>query len=358
MPSDFHKFLKTKLDNRKNEGVYRTLNVYEDLIDFSSNDYLGIAAKNQSGAGGSRLISGNSTEMINLEKSFAEFIGAEAALLFGSGYLANIGVIPAICDRNTTIFYDELIHASLRDGIRLSNASSYSFKHNDNEDLRVKLAKYSGKKLIVSEVVFSMDGDSPDFNSLFKVANDSNAELLIDEAHSFGIVGSKGVGLISSTNRIESCFCTVYPLGKALGLTGCFVAGSQLLIDYLINFSRSFIYSTAPSKNHVLQVEKQLKEITEKSRDSIFKLKDYFIEKLDDKCSFISGSNSTIISIIIPGNNKIKAVEKQLFDNGFFVKAILHPTVAKGSERLRICIHDFNKESQLSNLAELINNLI
>jgi len=358
MSSEFHSFIKSKLDLREREGILRSLKLYKDLIDFSSNDYLGIAKQNQSGAGGSRLISGNSKEIIDLEKTFAKFIGAEAALFFGSGYLANVGVIPAICDRNTTIFYDELIHASLRDGIRLSNANSYSFKHNEIQDLEVKLSKYDGKKLIVSEVVFSMDGDSPDFNHLFKVAKESNAELLIDEAHSFGIVGPKGVGLISSENRSASCFCTVYPLGKALGLSGCFVTGSQLLIDYLINFSRSFIYSTAPSKNHVLQVKKQLHELANKTTESIFELKNYFIQKLEDKCSFISGPNSTIVSLIVSGNENVKALEKELYEQGFFVKAILSPTVAKGSERLRICIHDFNTKSQLSTLAELINKLI
>jgi 8-amino-7-oxononanoate synthase len=358
MPSEFHNFLKTKLDIRKEQGGHRVLNIYDDLIDFSSNDYLGIAAQNMSGSGGSRLISGNTKELIDLEKNFAEFIGAEAALFFASGYLANIGVIPAVCDRNTTIFYDELIHASLRDGIRLSNAKSYSFKHNNIEDLKVQLSKYSGKKLIVTEVVFSMDGDSPDFDTLFKVAKESKAELLIDEAHSFGIVGSKGVGFISENNKIDSCLCTIYPLGKALGLSGCLVAGSQLMIDFLINFSRSFIYSTGPSKQHVLQLNKQLHDLADKSSNSIFELKNYFIEKLNDKCSFITGPNSTIISVIIPGNENVKSIEKELLDNGFFIKAILYPTVAKGSERLRICIHDFNSESQLTRLAELLNNLI
>ena len=358
MNSEFHNFITTKLSDRSEQGSYRSLNVYDNLIDFSSNDYLGIATQNQSGAGGSRLISGNTNEIIDLEKDFAEFIGAEAALFFGSGYLANIGVIPTICDRNTTIFYDELIHASLRDGIRLSNGKSYSFKHNDIQDLETKLSKYEGKKLIVSEVVFSMDGDSPDFDKLFKVATESKSELLIDEAHSFGIVGSNGVGLISNNDKINSCLCTIYPLGKAFGLSGCFVAGSQLMIDFLINFSRSFIYSTGPSKQHVLQVKKQLQELANKTTESIFELKNYFTKKLDDKCSFVSGPNSTIVSLIVSGNENAKALENELYENGFFVKAILSPTVAKGSERLRICIHDFNTKSQLSTLAKLINKLL
>ena len=221
-----------------------------------------------------------------------------------------------------------------------------------------KLSKYEGKKLIVSEVVFSMDGDSPDFDKLFKVAKESKSELLIDEAHSFGIVGSNGVGLISNNDKINSCLCTIYPLGKAFGLSGCFVAGSQLMIDFLINFSRSFIYSTGPSKQHVLQVKKQLQELANKTTESIFELKNYFTKKLDDKCSFVSGPNSTIVSLIVSGNENAKALENELYENGFFVKAILSPTVAKGSERLRICIHDFNTKSQLSTLAKLINKLL
>ena len=357
MHSEFHNFLKTKLDKRKQDGLYRNLSIYDHLIDFSSNDYLGIALNNNSGSGGSRLISGNSKELMELESSFANYVGAEAALFFSSGYLANVGVIPAICDRNTTIFYDELIHASLRDGIRLSNAKSYSFKHNNINDLETKLGKHSGKKLIVTEVVFSMDGDSPDFNHLFKTVKDSNSELLIDEAHSFGIVGQNGVGLMSSQNRISSCLATIYPLGKTFGLSGCFVVGSQLLIDYLINFSRSFIYSTAPSKSHVLQLKKQLNELSKKTH-SVFKLKDLFINNLDDKCPFVSGPYSSIVSIIIPGNENVKLIENKLMDSGFFIKAILSPTVAEGKERLRICIHDFNNESQLISLAKKINSLI
>ena len=348
-------YFKKALDERVNIGLHRKLGVYDSLIDFSSNDYLGIASENKSGATGSRLISGNSKDLEELESSFAAKVGAQAALYYSAGYLANIGLLPTITDRFTTIISDELIHASLIDGIRLSYAKRYSFKHNDLEHLEKLLQSHNGKKIIVAETVYSMDGDSPELNQLFNIVSKyEDTYVILDEAHGLGLSGKHNLGIAQSYISHPNCLAIVYPLGKAVGLSGAFVVGSKLLRDYLINFSRSFIYSTGPSKPLIKQLKKQLEHLSLKDSKNLFLLKKHFLKGIDENYSVLSGEYGAIVSILT--KEKSKDIEKELLDNNFFVKAILSPTVKKGFERLRICFHDYNTLEEIDNLLKILNS--
>ena len=350
-------YFKKNLNDRKNNGLYRQLKEFNNLTDFSSNDYLGIAKKNATGATGSRLISGNYNEIESLEYDFANLLSAPSALYFGAGYLANIGLIPTVTDRFSTIFSDELIHASLIDGIRLSYAKRFSFKHNDLSHLDKLLQKQEGRKIIIAETVYSMDGDSVDLASLFKIAaNYQDTYVILDEAHGLGISGKNNMGMAQNFLSHPSCLAIVYPLGKAAGLSGAFVVGSKLLKDYLINFSRPFIYSTGPSKLLIHALHKQLKALTEKDISNLKKLKAYFINFIDKKYNILSGEFGAIVSIIT--KEKSKFLEQQLLSNNLFVKAILSPTVPEGKERLRICFHDYNSFEEVDQLIKILNSSV
>ena len=347
-----------KIKLREENDSLRKLSITSHLIDFASNDYLGIAKNHQSGSTGSRLISGNNQQIVDLEKKFSLLTSSSASLFFNSGYQANIGLIPAISNRNTTILYDELIHASLRDGIRLSVSKSFSFKHNDLKDLSDKLSKNKGEVLIVVEAIYSMDGDSPDLLSLISIAKKHRAEIVVDEAHSFGIFGKKGLGMVNDLNLSNQIFATIFPLGKAVGSSGCFISGSQLLKDYLINFCRSFIYSTAPSRTIIKELNTQIDAISlGNPREKLFELKKYFLDGYNNNFKIMSSDNSAIVSILFTNTNQLKHAEFKIQEAGLFVKAILHPTVPKGLERLRICIHSFNTTNEMDLLLNTLNEI-
>ena len=348
-------YFNKALNERKKNGLYRTLKNYNSLVDFSSNDYLGIANKSKSGSTGSRLISGNSSLLEKVENDFAKKLNAEAALYYGAGYLANIGLIPTITDRFTTVLSDELIHASLIDGIRLSYAKRYSFKHNDYHHLEQLLKSNNGRKIIIAETVYSMDGDSPDLKLLFElITKFEDTYIVLDEAHGLGLSGENNLGTAQTFIHHPRCLAVVYPLGKAVGLSGAFIVGSRTLREYLINFSRSFIYSTAPSSSVVKELKSQLSQIYTKDTSTVFKLKKYFLENISGNYSVLSGEYGAIVSIIT--KEKSKTLEEKLRINNLFVKAILSPTVQKGQERLRICFHDYNTKDQVNQVLEILNN--
>ena len=199
-----------------------------------------------------------------------------------------------------------------------------------------------------------MDGDSPNIQAITELAKHHSAELIVDEAHSFGIAGANGLGLIEDKNLSSDILATIYPLGKAVGSSGCFVTGSEILREYLINFCRSFIYSTAPSLSIVKEVSKQLNQISSFNRRQVIKNKDYFL--LNTKVgSILTGENSAIVSIKFKDVQILKEVENALLKNGIAVKAILYPTVPKGTERLRICFHSFNSKEEIDLLITIIN---
>ena len=227
--------MKQRLAERQQAGLLRVLPPPLDgLTDFCSNDYLGLAHSLEqpstqfAGATGSRLISGNTTAAEELEMTIAQFHGAEAALLFPSGYTANIGLLPAISTRHDTIIYDKLLHASLRDGIGLSQSKAYSFAHNDLTDLERKLQIAKGEKWVVVESVYSMDGDQAPLEAMAQLCESYDANLIVDEAHGTGVLGQRGEGLVSALGLENKVWARVHTFGKAMGSHGAAVLGSKV----------------------------------------------------------------------------------------------------------------------------------
>ena len=380
--------LQKKLLERKKNNAIRTLPSKSIPFDFSSNDYLGFA-KNQevfhnalellkehdlilNGATGSRLLSGNHTLYTQLEKSLGTFHEVDAALVFNSGYDANIGFFSAVPQRGDVVIYDEFIHASIRDGIRLGNAKSYKFKHNDLDDLKSKIslsypADNRGQNTevyIVTESVFSMDGDSPNLKDLANFCVSNNYHLVVDEAHSVGVYGNKGEGLVQELGLQDQVFARIVTFGKALGCHGAAILGSEKLREYLINYARSFVYTTGLSPHTVatilsaydhlqttqgLKAQQGLKENIE-----FFKRK---LEYLKLKSKFIP-SNSAIQCCRIQGNENVNKTAKTLQAKGFDVRPILSPTVPTGEERLRICLHTYNSEKQIEEALKLLQTIV
>jgi len=376
------KILSDKLEKREQNNAFRKLPVYKDLVDFSSNDYLGFAKSetifNQTheyllennikinGATGSRLISGNHNLYQITEEVLAHFHKSETALIFNSGYDANVGFFSSVPQRNDVILYDELCHASIRDGILMSNAKSYKFQHNDFENLEklitTQLETRNSKPetfYIVTESVFSMDGDSPNLEELVTLCQKYNCYLVIDEAHALGVFGNHGEGLLQSQGLQDKVFARIMTFGKGLGCHGAAILGSQELKNYLVNFARSFIYTTGLSPHSVATILIAYQNLISE-KEAIEKLKNniqfFNQEKLQMslKLMFVY-SKSAIQCAIIPGNEKVKAIATQLQENGFDVKAILSPTVPEGQERLRFCLHSYNSEKEISDVLKQLS---
>ena len=377
----FPKLLQQKLQQREEQNALRQLPVANNLIDFASNDYIGFS-KNETifhethqflldknikvnGATGSRLLSGNHELYNETEDYIAQFHYAESALIFNSGYDANIGFFSAVPQRKDIILYDELCHASIRDGIQMSNAKSFKFLHNDFEDLERLLQRCQTEPVevyILTESVFSMDGDSPNMEELTKLSEKYNAYLVVDEAHALGVFGEQGEGLVQSLGLQDKVFARIVTFGKGLGCHGAAVLGSLNLKSYLVNFARSFVYTTGLSPHSVatiLQSYKQLK----KEKEAIEKLKSNIIffnqEKirLGLKPIFVY-SKSAIQCAIIPGNEKVKNIATQIQQKGFDVRPILSPTVPEGQERLRFCLHSYNSEKEISEVLQLLSTFV
>ncbi|MCT4580760.1 MAG: pyridoxal phosphate-dependent aminotransferase family protein [Flavobacteriales bacterium] len=359
--------LARKIQTRVDENFYRTLSVNSDVetIDFSSNDYLGLAKNtfnhaSQVGATGSRLISGNYHEIEDLEQFIAQYHNVASSLIFNSGYSANLGLLSSLPQRNDIVLFDQEIHASIRDGIRLSNAKSYAFKHNNSSDLKAKLETHQDAIVyVVVEAIYSISGDSPDLEEMSQLCQTYGAYLIVDEAHSFGIAGPNGSGLINALHLEHQVFARVITFGKALGCHGAAVLGSNELRNYLINFCRSFIYTTAPSLSTTQTIHQQYLKLkaTETSRKYLQQLKAHFLEHLSSDIRYTTGNHSAIIAIIIGNNSQTKLIAQQLQNKYFDIKPILSPTVSKGNECIRICLHSFNTLEETAQLAHLINQL-
>jgi len=381
----FPKSLTQKLQQREQNNALRKLPVSNNLIDFASNDYLCFANSsvifNQThqyllennlkinGATGSRLISGNHNLYQKTEDYIANFHQSETALIFNSGYDANVGFFSSVPQRNDIILYDELCHASIRDGIQMSNSKSYKFQHNDFnhlEKLIISQLETRNSKpenfYIVTESVFSMDGDSPNLEELVNLCEKYNCYLVIDEAHALGVFGDLGEGLIQHQGLQDKVFARIMTFGKGLGCHGAAILGSQELKSYLVNFARSFIYTTGLSPHSVAtiliayQYLKSEKEAIQKLKNNI---QFFNQEKLQMglKPMFVY-SKSAIQCAIIPGNEKVKSIANQLQENGFDVKAILSPTVPEGQERLRFCLHSYNSEKEISKVLQLLSTFV
>ena len=382
---NFPKSLSQKLQQREQNKNLRKLPVFNNLIDFASNDYLGFARSEEifnethhyllendikiNGATGSRLISGNHNLYQITEEFIANFHQSETALIFNSGYDANVGFFSSVPQRNDIILYDELCHASIRDGIQMSNAKSYKFQHNDFEQLEKIISKQLETRnpqletfYVVTESVFSMDGDSPNLEELSNLCEKYNCHLVVDEAHALGVFGDFGQGLVQSQGLQNKVFATIMTFGKGLGCHGSAILGSEELKNYLVNFARSFIYTTGLSPHSVATILIAYQHL-EAEKEAIQNLKKniqfFNQEKLQMglKPLFVY-SKSAIQCAIIPGNEKVKAIAHQLQENGFDVKAILSPTVPEGQERLRFCLHSYNSEKEISEVLKLLSTFV
>lgn len=376
------KKLKQKLDNRIENNSLRLLTDSEGLIDFSSNDYLGFASSNkifdgaylllnektiyQNGATGSRLLSGNHKLYVETEKMLADFHNSEEALIFNSGYDANVGFFSSIPQRGDVIFYDELIHASIRDGMQMSNAKSYKFKHNDIEDLKFQIERNLNERsdqeiYIVTESVFSMDGDCPDLKSLIVFCQKYNYHLIVDEAHATGVFGDYGVGLLQKLGLEDQVFARINTFGKALGCHGAVVLGSNDLKTYLVNFCRSFIYTTGLPPHSIATIQMAYEELQCTSEiEKLIENITFFTQELESKhlTSRFIKSNSAIHCCIISGNENVKMVATKIQEKGFDIKPILSPTVPQGKERLRFCLHSYNSKEEISEVLELLATFV
>jgi 8-amino-7-oxononanoate synthase len=384
------KNLSSKLEIRKQNSALRQLPLKNNLIDFSSNDYLGFAKSesifdqtNQflvdrnikiNGATGSRLLSGNHDLYPETESFIAKFHVSESALIFNSGYDANVGFFGSVPQKGDLILYDELCHASIRDGIKMSNAKSYKFNHNDFEDLERLIFNFNQNDnfndnskpktsiFIATESVFSMDGDCPNLEELVAVSEKHNCFLVIDEAHALGVFGQSGQGLVQSLGLQNQVFARIVTFGKGLGCHGAAILGSQELSSYLVNFARSFIYTTGLSPHSVATILVGYQSL-ETEKKAIEKLRENIVhfnqqkQLLGIKPLFVR-SKSAIQSAIIPGNENVKLIAKQLQENGFDVKAILSPTVPEGQERLRICLHSYNSDAEITRLLQLLSSFV
>ncbi len=352
--------LQDKLNKRIDEGTLRSLSSFDGYIDFYSNDYLGFSKLKSTsdaptfGSTGSRLISGTSKEALKAESYLAEFFESKAALVFNSGYDANLGFFSSIPQRGDLVLYDEFIHASIRDGVRLSFANSKSFKHNDLNDLESKLAQFEGVKYVVVESLYSMDGDISPLLKISELCEKYKVYLIVDEAHSGGVFGENGKGLVYQLNLQSKIFARLITFGKAFGSHGACILTHQNVKDYLINFSRSFIYTTAlPPEAYSRIVSILQNELIEEEQKNLYENIAYFRSKIDSK-KCVSDEKSPIQLIKIGDIVKTKVIAEKIQAINLAVKPIFSPTVPVGSEGIRICLHSFNTKEEIDKLIQVL----
>ncbi len=367
----FPQQLLNKIKQVKEKHLFRSLKTHYPEIDFSSNDYLGFSSKGyllneiktlepslKFGSTGSRLISGNSILFNEVECSIAKFHDAESALIFNSGYDANLGLLSCVPQKGDLILSDELIHASLIDGIRLSFATNYKFKHNDINSLRELIIRHKesvNEIYVVVESVYSMDGDCAPLIELNTLCKEYSIHLIVDEAHAIGVFGKNGEGLCQQLNIHYDCFARIYTYGKAMGCHGAAVLGCKDLKDFLINFSRSFIYTTAMPEHSLLAIKASYQLLLKTTQ--LQKLKNnicFFNKQLNFDNTFIA-STSAIHCKLVSGNQQVQDIENYLSQSHIFVKSIKSPTVKETQERIRICLHSFNTQQELELLINVLN---
>ena len=351
------------------------------LINFSSNDYLGLANDPRLrkaataaidefgvGAGASRLISGTQSPHLALERELAQWKQTEAALCFSSGYAAALGTIPVLVTKNDVILLDKLCHASLIDGAKLSGAALRVFPHNHVGKLESHLEwarrEHSGKRvLIISESVFSMDGDRAPLRELVELKKRFGAMLLLDEAHAVGVIGPNGRGLASAENQSEEVDVQMGTLSKALGASGGYICGGHTLIEWLINRARSFIYSTAPPPAVVAAALDAIDFLSspegEERRLLLWeriRLMQHLLPRSELGKEY-SADSSAIFPWTVGDDKAALNLTGALQNEGFLVPAIRYPTVAKGAARLRITVTAAHEASQIRALCETIERL-
>jgi len=363
-------YYSDRLEQQRLRGLYRTMTVQDSgLADFQSNDYLGYSraifsgeidpGSPSGGATGSRLISGNHPIHEETERNIASYFNAPAALLFPSGYQANLGLLSCIGHRNDILLYDEYIHASVHDGMKLSAMHKYAFPHNDLAGLeeKIKIHRDKGRIIVALESLYSMTGSIPDMDAIRVLEQRYDVTWIIDEAHAAGILGTGRLGLTADLDGFKDLIRLV-TFGKAFGYAGAAVLCSEEVRTYLVNFSRPFIYSTAmpPSEveaiNHILDHHRR----STGENQALDKNIRYFLEKAEKGSGRqdLTRNNGPIQYLTIGDPEKTIAAENVLKNAGLAVKAIRPPTVPPGNAGLRVSLHAYNNEEEIDRLFETI----
>ena len=369
-----YKFFKEQLDSKIENHNLRTLREYcpldavrvkrddKEYLMMASNNYLGLtfdsrviegavkgAQQYGTGSGGSRLVSGTFPLFTELERSLAKFKNTEKALVFNTGYMANVGTISAIADKNTIIFSDALNHASIIDGCRLSRGSVKAYSHCDVDELKylLKQVDCNARKLIVTDGVFSMDGDIAPLDKLYELSRDYNALLMVDDAHATGTIGN-GHGTAAYFNLEKEIDIQLGTLSKSLGSVGGYVAANSTIIDYLVNTSRSFIFSTALSPADIGAALAAL-QVLETDASVLGRLQENVNYMADQLISMgIDATNETpIFPILIGRNEDTLAVSEYLYEAGIIGTAIRPPTVPIGESRIRLTVTAAHNKEQI-----------
>lgn len=388
---NLNKELKVKLKAHKAEHLYRSRKTLESpqsvepiingkkVLSFCSNDYLGLAnhpdivnsfkhAADEYGvgSGSAHLVSGHSAEHHALEEELAAFMGSERALLFSTGYMANLGVVSALCDRHCEIYEDKLNHASLLDAALLSRAKRFRFPHLDMDTLEQRLmdsnSGYSKNttKFIISDGVFSMDGDLAALKKMVSLSEKHNATLMIDDAHGIGVLGEKGKGIVeyfSLDNKQVPIL--IGTLGKAFGTAGAFVAGSEELIETLIQKSRSYIFTTAMPAAVAAATRKSLKIVEEENwrREKLQSLISQFRKGANELGLELADSMTPIQPVIIGSSEKALALSEKLLEKNILISAIRPPTVPEGTARLRVTFSADHTEKHVDKLLSVLSEI-
>ena len=344
------------------------------LINFSSNDYLGLSQNDELraamiegverfgvGSGASRLVCGNLKPHDELEAVIAAFKGTEAALAFSSGYATAMGVIPALCSKDDTIILDKLSHASLIDASKLSGATIRVFPHNDLNKLEhllqtVRAKSSDARVLVITESIFSMDGDAATLREIVELCEKHEALLLVDEAHAVGALGPNGRGLIAELGLEKRVPLQMGTLSKAIGVSGGYIAASRSVIDLLINKARSLIYSTAPPPALAFTAMKAVQIVQSPRGDELRAKLKANIEAVSR--SFDANPAAAIIPLIVGDETLAMETSTKMQDRGFLIPAIRYPTVARGSARLRLTLSTAHERSQIESLVACLHDLM
>lgn len=351
------KRLLQQLEKREKEGTLRSLHNYEGKIDFLSNFYLfketQAYPQSNAGSGGSRLLYGTSQESLECESFLAEHFQIESALVFASGYVANLSLLSTLPQKGDTIIYDEHIHASMRDGLRLSHAKSFKFQHNSPADLELKLNKAEGEVYVLVESLYSMGGDMAPLKQVLDLCERFNAHLIVDEAHAVGVFGDQGKGIVSCMPDAHKVFARVVTFGKAYGWHGAAVLGSENLKKVLLNFARPFIYSTALPPSDYTEIVRRITLPLDEPRNCLQENLSFF--RSGSNLALESEENSPIQIIRFDSLKQLQHVELELGKRNLAARAIYPPTVAPGNELLRICVHAHNTKQEISFLNQVLN---
>ncbi len=376
--------VNSALARRNQEGLWRSRNIREQaagpevtiqgrrLLCFDSNDYLGLASHSMVreamhrgidqygvGAGSADLIRGHTSAHARLEERVAQFLGHERALLFSSGYQANLGILSALLQRGDVVVQDRLNHASLIDGARLSGARLRRYRHLDINHAARHLSKAPGARLLVTDGVFSMDGDRAPLQELAAICRTQDAWLVVDDAHGFGVIGDQGRGSCSAaglhSNEVQIHMVT---LGKALGCYGACVAGERDLIEYLVQFSRNYIYTTALPPALAVAAIAALEIVIDEPqrRERLHALAQRLHSGLESLGLATASEAAAIQPLVVGDSEKANRLSSQLYEEGILVAAVRPPTVPQGEARLRLTLTADHTAAQVDHLLSLLDH--